>query len=72
MDVSAYNAFRFTAWLASGDLKNCTFKAQLQTYEQHPNASCVADPDAGVSCYRFPTSPSVTLTATAADVHRSP
>jgi len=63
VDVSSFNAFRFTAWLASGDLKNCTFKAQLQTFEQHPNGSCVADPDAGVSCYQFPASPSVTLTS---------
>jgi hypothetical protein len=68
VDASAFNAYRFTAWLASGDQKNCTFKAQLQTFEQRPmaptqNPGGGCDPDAGSSCYQFPTSPNITLTS---------
>lgn len=68
VDVTQFNAYRFTAWLASGDLKNCTFKAQLQTFEQRPTSQSppgACDPDAGVSCYQFPTSPAIALTGTA-------
>jgi hypothetical protein len=70
VDVTQFNAYRFTAWLASGDLKNCTFKAMLQTFEQRPiapiqNPGGGCDPDAGMgSCYQFPTSPTIPLTAT--------
>jgi hypothetical protein len=63
VDVSAFNAFKFSAWIASGDLTGCPFVAELQTFEQRPvtqapPGSC--DPDAG-SCYNFPSAP-VTLT----------
>jgi hypothetical protein len=58
INASAFNALRFSAWIASGDLTGCNFKSQLQTFEQRPTTqsppgSC--DPDAG-SCYNFPTS----------------
>jgi hypothetical protein len=56
---------RYTVWLASGDQANCTFKIQLQTFEQRPTNQAPpggCDPDAGASCFQFPASPSVTLT----------
>ena len=58
INASSFNALRFSAWIASGDLTGCNFKSQLQTFEQRPTTqsppgSC--DPDAG-SCYNFPTS----------------
>ena len=63
--ASGATALRFTAWVASGDISGCTFKSQLQTFEQRPTnqgppGGC--DPDAG-SCYNFPSS-TVTLGAT--------
>jgi hypothetical protein len=67
VDASAFNALRFSAWLPSGDVSGCTFKAQLQTFEQRPTTQGPAggcDPDAGASCYRFPASVSLTLAAT--------
>ena len=62
VSASSFNALRFSAWIASGDITGCNFKSQLQTFEQRPTTqsppgSC--DPDAG-SCYNFPTAP-VTL-----------
>jgi hypothetical protein len=65
VDVSSFNALRFTAYIASGDLTNCNFKSQLQTFEQRPNSQSPpggCDPDAG-SCYNFPTT-MLTLTTT--------
>jgi hypothetical protein len=64
VNATASGALRFTAWVASGDIAACAFKAQLQTFEQRPTTqapggSC--DPDAG-SCYGFP-SATVTLTS---------
>ena len=63
VNASSSGALRFTAWIASGDTTGCTFKSQLQTFEQRPTnqgppGGC--DPDAG-SCYNFPTAV-VTLT----------
>ena len=56
---------RYTVSLGSGDQLNCTFKLQLQTFEQRPstgqNPPGGCDSMAG-SCYGFPASPSVTLT----------
>ncbi|HEY7374260.1 MAG TPA: hypothetical protein VIF57_19010 [Polyangia bacterium] len=63
IDASAFNALRFTAYIASGDLTGCPFVSQVQTFEQRPlNASPPGgcDQDAG-SCYSLPSAP-VTLT----------
>lgn len=65
VNASAWNALRFTAWAASGDQASCTFKLLLQTFEQwpatqNPPGSCSGT----MSCYEFPTSPSITLTPT--------
>ena len=65
VSASSFNALRFSAWIASGDITGCNFKSQLQTFEQRPTnqsppGSC--DPDAG-SCYNFPTA-AVTLGST--------
>jgi hypothetical protein len=64
VDVSSFNAFKFSAWIASGDLTGCPFVAELQTFEQRPTTQGPpggCDPDAGASCYNFPSAP-VTLT----------
>ena len=58
VNASAFNAFRFSAWIAGGDIGTCVFKSQLQTFEQRPVSqsppgSC--DDSAG-SCFGFPTS----------------
>lgn len=63
VNASASGALRFTAWVAMGDTTGCTFKSQLQTFEQRPTdqgppGGC--DSDAG-SCYNFPTAV-ITLT----------
>jgi len=63
VNASASGALRFKAWVASGDTAGCTFKAQLQTFEQRPTTQGPpggCDPDAG-SCYNFPTAV-ITLT----------
>jgi hypothetical protein len=64
VNASSSTGIRFTAWLASGDQLNCTFKIQLQTFEQRPTSQSppgACDMAAG-SCYGFPASPSITLT----------
>jgi hypothetical protein len=62
VDASAFNALRFTAFLASGDLTACNFVAQIRTFEQLPMPMGGCDPDAGVSCYDYPSAPA-TLTS---------
>ena len=64
MNVAAFNALRFSAFLESGDINGCTFKAQLRTFEQLPVPMGGCDPDAG-TCYRFPTSADLPLGAAA-------
>jgi len=64
--VPAANALRFTAWLASGDQKGCSFRVMLQTFEQRPSTQsppggCASDVS---SCYNFPSSPNITLATT--------
>jgi hypothetical protein len=50
------NALRFTAWIASGDLTGCNFKAQMQTFEQRPTSQSPpgACDSAAMSCFNFP------------------
>src|SRR5262245_55348007 len=61
VDVTQFNALRFSAVVMSGDISGCDFKAQLATFEQRPLTPLPAggcDPDAGTgSCYRYPASP---------------
>jgi hypothetical protein len=66
VDVSAWTAIRFTAWLASGDQTGCPFKTELQTFDQRPwTQSPPGGCDPNMSgCYAFPTAPSITLTPT--------
>ena len=65
--AAASTGIRYTVSLApGGDQMNCTFKLQLQTFEQRPTSQTppgACDTAAG-SCYGFPASPSVTLTET--------
>jgi hypothetical protein len=66
VNASSFNAIRFSAWMTTGDQMNCTFKIQLQTFEQRPLTQSPpggCDLAAG-SCYGFPASPSMTLTTT--------
>jgi hypothetical protein len=66
VSASSFNALRFSAWIMSGDLTGCTFKSQLQTFEQRPTTQGPpggCDPDAG-SCYQFPASANLTLGTT--------
>jgi len=66
VDVSAFTALQFTAYVASGDISQCDFVAELQTLEQRPtsqNPPGLCDQDAGVSCFNFPSVP-VTLGTT--------
>jgi hypothetical protein len=64
--AAASTGIRYTVSLApGGDQMNCTFKLQLQTFEQRPtNQSPGGGCDPAGSCYGFPASPSVTLTET--------
>jgi hypothetical protein len=65
VNATASTGIRFTASLTTGDQLNCTFKIQVQTFEQRPNnqsppGSC----DPAGSCYGFPSSPNIPLTTT--------
>jgi len=65
--AAASTGIKYTVSMADGgDQMNCTFKLQLQTFEQRPTTQSppgACDSTAG-SCYGFPASPSVTLTTT--------
>jgi len=66
VNATSFNALRFSAWIASGDITGCNFKVQLQTFEQRPTSQAppgLCDTAVG-SCYGFPASPNLTLTTT--------
>ena len=66
VNATSFNALRFSAWVASGDITGCNFKVQLQTFEQRPTSQAppgLCDTVAG-SCYSFPASPNLALTTT--------
>ena len=71
VNVSTFNAVRFTIALASGDLTGCDLYVQLKTFEQQaitqsPPGGC---DESTTSCYTFPqTTITVPLTATAQTV----
>ena len=61
--AAASTGIRYTVSLApGGDQMNCTFKLQLQTFEQRPTTQNPPGGCDAASCYGFPASPSVTLT----------
>jgi len=66
VNVSAWNAIRFTAWVASGALIGCTFRAELETYDQRPTTQ---NPPGGcdrsiMNCFGFPASANIPLSTT--------
>jgi hypothetical protein len=71
VNVSTFNAVRFTIALASGDLTGCDLYVQLKTFEQqastqNPAGGC---DESTTSCYTFPQATiTVPLTATAQTV----
>jgi hypothetical protein len=71
VNVSTFNALRFTIALASGDLTGCDLYVQLKTFEQQANTQNPAGgcDETTTSCYTFPQATiTVPLTATAQTV----
>ncbi|HXD25042.1 MAG TPA: hypothetical protein VN609_03875 [Propionibacteriaceae bacterium] len=65
VNASSFSSVLFTASVTAGSMTGCSWQVQLQTQDQRPTSATsptggTCNPDAGASCYRYPTT---TLTA---------
>jgi hypothetical protein len=64
--ASTFTSVQFTAAVTAGSLTGCAWQVQLQTQDQRPTSDTnpsggTCNPDAGASCYRYPTVASLAI-----------
>ena len=70
VNASTFSSVSFTASITAGSMTGCSWQVQLQTQDQRPSNATnptggTCNPDAGASCYRYPTAALTAPTATA-------
>jgi hypothetical protein len=71
VNASSFTSVTFSASITAGSMTGCAWQVQLETQDQRPSTATnpsggTCNPDAGASCYRFPTVASLAApTATA-------
>jgi hypothetical protein len=60
VNASGFTSVQFSAAITAGSLTGCSWQVQLETQDQRPSTGTnpsggTCNPDAGASCYRFPT-----------------